>query len=173
MNKTTQNQVPKENLESWMLENQKQNVQTSKQNLPEILIKGRKFVRILKQRVTFYILEKNCQECNRLFSDWRRVGEGQSCQGHLPGINRGLSRNEEKNAFNIFSFEHTVAVEWLESFLFLGPPCQAPDLPEAAWPQRRDHRHFQRRGRGHRVQEHHQQDGGGQKNIKNPLESWK
>ena len=39
MNKTTENQVPKENLESWMLENQKQDVQTSKQNLPEILIR--------------------------------------------------------------------------------------------------------------------------------------
>ena len=49
MNKTIENQVPKENLESWMLENQKQDVQTSKQNLPEILIRVESLSRFLNK----------------------------------------------------------------------------------------------------------------------------
>lgn len=43
---------------------------------------------------------------------------------------------------------------------YSGPARQASDLPEAARPQRADHRHEQRRDRGHRVPEHYQQDGG-------------
>ena len=43
---------------------------------------------------------------------------------------------------------------------YSGPARQASDLPEAARPQRADHRHHQRRDRGHRVQEHYQQNGG-------------
>ena len=46
---------------------------------------------------------------------------------------------------------------------YSGPARQASDLPEAARPQRADHRHEQRRDRGHRVQEHYQQNGGLQK----------